>query len=65
VTTPEPDERKIDSLVDNMFRDVFTDEERAELVERIKVWEVDHPGLTPSQRISGWIDLAYDFQAGR
>ncbi len=65
MTTPSPDGHRIDDLVDNMFRDVLTEEERAELVARIRTWEVENPGLSPSQRISAWIDIAYDYQAGR
>ncbi len=48
-----------------MFRDVLAEYERAELVARIRAWEAEHPDLSPSERISGWIDIAYDFQAGR
>lgn len=48
-----------------MFRDVFNDEERAELVARIRAWEAANPDLPASQRISSWIDIAYDYQAGR
>ena len=64
MTNPPPDDR-IGGLVENMFRDVLTDEERTELVERIREWEEANPGLSPSERIAGWIDLAYEFQAGR
>lgn len=56
---------QIDHLVDNMFRDVLDEDERAELVSRIRAWEADNPGLKASARISAWIDIAYDYQAGR
>lgn len=58
-------EPQIDHLVDSMFRDVLNDDERAELVARIRVWEEENPGSTASARISAWIDIAYEFQAGR
>lgn len=62
---PESRESQIDHLVDNMFRDVLSDEERAELIARIRAWEHANPGLKASARISAWIDIAYDYQAGR
>lgn len=65
MTQPSSNGASIDGLVENMFRDVLAEDERAELVERIRAWEVENPDLSPGQRISGWIDIAYDYQAGR
>jgi len=62
---PERRAPQIDHLVDNMFRDVLNDDERAELIARIRIWEDANPGLPASTRISAWIDIAYDYQAGR
>lgn len=55
--------RDISSLVDNMFRDVFTPDERRALLERITAWEAQNPGLSAGDRVTGWIDIAYEFQA--
>ena len=53
------------SLVDTMFSEVLTPEERGELLVHIREWEKQNPDVTPAQRVTGWIDVAYAFQAGR
>lgn len=55
---------RIDHLVESMFRGVFNEDERAELVSRIRAWEAANPGLQANARISAWIEIAYDYQAG-
>jgi hypothetical protein len=52
----------VDALVDNMFSEVFSGDERALLLERIKRWEARNPGLTSAERVTAWIDVAYAFQ---
>lgn len=56
---PQP----IAALVDSMFAEVFTPEERAGLLEHIEVWEAENPDVSNAQRVTGWIDVAYAFQA--
>jgi hypothetical protein len=55
--------RDLAALVDNMFAEVLTPEERAGLLEWIRVWEEANPGATSAQRVTGWIDVAYAYQA--
>lgn len=64
MVTP-PSHGDVSHLVDNMFRDVFTPDERAEFVERIIAMEGEGGVLPPAQRVMAWIDLAYEFQAER
>ena len=54
---------EISALVDNMFSEVFTPAERQELLVRIEAWEDENPGLTGAARVTGWIDVAYSYQA--
>jgi hypothetical protein len=54
----------VDSLVDRMFDQVLDPDERAELMVRIRAWEAAHPDVDNAHRITGWIDVAYEFQAG-
>jgi hypothetical protein len=49
-------------VVDRMFGDVFTADERAELVEWIQAWEDAHPDVPQAERVTAWIDVAYAFQ---
>ena len=56
---PQP----IAALVENMFSEVFTAEERAGLLEHIEAWESENPDVTAAQRVTGWIDVAYAYQA--
>ena len=49
-------------LVDSMFGEVFTAEERADLLTWIRAWEAENPDVTAAQRVTGWIDVAYAFQ---
>jgi len=53
----------VESLVDRMFDQVLEPDERAELLIRIHAWEAAHPGVDNARRITGWIDVAYEFQA--
>jgi hypothetical protein len=50
------------ALVDRMFGEVFTDEERADLLTWIRAWESENPDVTAADRVTGWIDVAYAFQ---
>lgn len=52
-------------LVDSMFGSLFDEQERAQLLARIEAFDSDNPGLSNAQRITGWIDVAYAFQAER
>lgn len=54
---------EVAALVENMFADVFTVQERQELLTRIESWEAANPGVTSAERITGWIDVAYLYQA--
>jgi len=53
----------VDSLVDRMFDQVLDRDERAELMVRIRAWEAANPDVDNAHRITGWIDVAYEFQA--
>lgn len=50
-------------LVDNMFSEVLTPQERAELLVWIHEWEDAHPDVDAAHRVTGWIDVAYAYQA--
>jgi hypothetical protein len=54
----------VDSLVDRMFDQVLDADERAQLLVRIRAWEAANPDVDNAHRITGWIDVAYEFQAG-
>ena len=54
---------KLESLVDHMFDQVFEADERAELLTWIRAWEAANPDVDNAHRITGWIDVAYAFQA--
>lgn len=60
-----PPKGDLDSLVSNMFRDVFTEDERADLHARIAAWERANPGRSGADRVTAWIDIAYAYQAER
>ena len=45
-----------------MFGEVFTAEERADLLTWIRAWEAENPDVTAAERVTGWIDVAYAFQ---
>jgi hypothetical protein len=53
----------IEHLVEHMFDQVFTEAERAELLECIRAWERANPDVDAAHRVTGWIDVAYDYQA--
>jgi hypothetical protein len=46
-----------------MFDQVFTESERAELLAWIHRWEAENPEVDAALRVTGWIDVAYSFQA--
>ncbi len=56
-------ERDLTRLVDHMFEHVLGDEERVELLVWIRRWEAANPGVDSANRVTGWIDVAYEFQA--
>jgi hypothetical protein len=53
----------LDRLVEHMFDQVFTESERAELLVWIHRWEAENPEVDSALRVTGWIDVAYSFQA--
>lgn len=53
----------LEVLVDRMFDRVFEAGERAELLVWIQKWEAANPDVDAAYRITGWIDVAYEFQA--
>ena len=55
----------VDALVDRMFDQVLDHDERSELMVRIRAWEAANPDVDNAHRITGWIDVAYEFQARR
>jgi hypothetical protein len=59
--TPE----NLDSLVEHMFDQVLGEPERAELLLWIREWEAANPDVDAAHRVTGWIDIAYAFQARR
>jgi hypothetical protein len=48
-----------------MFSEVLSEAERAELLTWIEAWEAAHPDVDAAHRVTGWIDVAYDFQSRR
>ena len=65
VTQPEAERPNLATLVDHMFDRVLEAPERAELLSWIETWEADNPDVDNAHRVTGWIDVAYDFQARR
>ena len=53
----------LEPLVHHMFDQVLEESERAELLLWIRRWEADNPDVDAAHRITGWIDVAYAFQA--
>lgn len=51
------------ALVDHMFELVLDDAERRELLTWIQAWEAENPDVDAAHRVTGWIDVAYAFQA--
>ena len=49
-------------LVDRMFGEVLTDDERADLLTWFRAWEAENPQATSAERVTGWIDVAYAYQ---
>lgn len=58
-------DRDVAALVDHMFDQVLDEDERAELLVWIRRWEEQNPGVDQAHRVTGWIDVAYAFQARR
>jgi hypothetical protein len=54
---------RLQTLVDHMFDQVLEADERAELLVWIREWEAANPDVDNAHRITGWIDVAYAFQA--
>lgn len=59
---PFPTTGDVSTLVETMFADVFTSDERATLLERIHEWERENPDVDAAHRVTGWIDVAYAYQ---
>jgi hypothetical protein len=53
----------LESLVHHMFDQVLDESERAELMSWIRRWEAANPGVDAAHRVTGWIDVAYEFQS--
>jgi hypothetical protein len=53
----------LETLVDHMFDQVLEAPQRAELLQWIRAWEAANPDVDSAHRITGWIDVAYAFQA--
>jgi hypothetical protein len=58
-----PPARDVSALVETMFANVFTADERAALLDRIHEWERRNPEVDSAHRITGWIDVAYAYQS--
>jgi hypothetical protein len=54
----------VERLVEHMFDQIFADDERVELLACIHEWERANPEVDPAHRVTGWIDVAYLYQAG-
>lgn len=53
----------LETLVDHMFDQVLEADARAGLLVWIREWEAANPDVDNAHRITGWIDVAYAFQA--
>jgi len=53
----------LETLVDHMFDQVLDAQERSELLAWIRAWEDANPDVDNAHRVTGWIDVAYAFQA--
>ena len=53
----------LEALVEHMFDQVLSAPEREELLVWIRRWEAAHPDADAAHRVTGWIDVAYEFQA--
>jgi hypothetical protein len=53
----------IDRLVEHMFDQVFSESERGELLAWIRRWDAENPDVDAAHRVTGWIDVAYLYQA--
>lgn len=52
-------------LIDRMFDQVLDEPDRAELLGWIQAWESANPDIDAAHRITGWIDVAYAYQAAK
>ena len=55
----------LERLVEHMFDQVLGPLERAELLGWIAEWERANPDVDAAHRVTGWIDVAYAYQAHR
>jgi hypothetical protein len=55
----------LERLVEHMFDQVLGPLERAELLSWIAEWEKANPDVDAAHRVTGWIDVAYAYQAYR
>lgn len=53
----------LEELIEHMFEQVLDGPERAELRVWIEEWEAANPDADAAHRVTGWIDVAYAFQA--
>lgn len=51
------------ALIERMFDQVLNEDERVELLSWIEEWEAANPDADSAHRVTGWIDVAYSFQA--
>ena len=63
MSDPEATRPNLSTLVDHMFDRVLEAPERAQLLSWIEAWEADNPDVDNAHRVTGWIDVAYSFQA--
>jgi hypothetical protein len=61
--TRTPGPADVAALIDGMFADVLSAAERRELRVWIERWDAENPDVDPANRVTGWIDVAYAFQA--
>ena len=53
----------METLVGHMFDEVLEASQRAQLLECIRAWEAANPNVDNAHRVTGWIDVAYEFQS--
>lgn len=63
MSLPEVGRPNLATLVDHMFDRVLEAPERAQLLSWIEAWEAANPDVDNAHRVTGWIDVAYAFQA--
>jgi hypothetical protein len=55
----------IEDVLRRHFDGIFTDGERARILEFARLWEAEHPDETSAERIEAWITIVYVVQAER